>query len=394
MKDLFFDNNPEASVIADLEGKIVLSNKKMRDLFGSFADENNYLEDMIILSPTSQNIFCRSFVRNYFEFEFENREVSHCRKDGFVFHFLLSVKKVELRNKLYLFLSFKNITDFVSYKNIFEELYDSLSQKTIELDSVISEKEKAYKLLKQKDDEMLRQLNLAKEVQKSIFSENSEIINGYSIYSRSKAASIVSGDFFCVWKSEEKFIDVIIADVTGHGVPSALITMMLKMSLQTRIVEFKKPELILEALKNDMHGVLSNAMIFVTLLFAQIDTDNGKIRILNCGHTPPLYLKKNGELKELEIRGMMLGVVDELDYGFLDIELEVGDSLVLLTDGITEAQNPSGEFYEPFFYQRIKGLSSEKPEVIVDESFLGLYGFTKKEDFNDDVTMICIKRND
>nr|HPO49576.1 PAS domain S-box protein [Spirochaetota bacterium] len=260
MKDLFFDNNPEASVIADLEGKIVLSNKKMRDLFGSFADENNFLEDMIILSPTSQNIFCRDAVKNYFEFEFENREVSHCRKDGFVFHFLLSVKKVELRNKLYLFLSFKNITDFVSYKNIFEELYDSLSQKTIELDSVISEKEKAYKLLKQKDDEMLRQLNLAKEVQKSIFPENSEVINGYSIYSRSKAASIVSGDFFYVWKSEEKFIDVIIADVTGHGVPSALITMMLKMSLQTRIVEFKKPELILEALKNDMHGVLSNAM--------------------------------------------------------------------------------------------------------------------------------------
>lgn len=394
MKDLFFDNNPEASVIADLEGKIVLSNKKMRDLFGSFADENNYLEDMIILSPTSQNIFCRASVKNYFEFEFENREVSHCRKDGFVFHFLLSVKKVELRNKLYLFLSFKNITDFVSYKNIFEELYDSLSQKTIELDSVISEKEKAYKLLKQKDDEMLRQLNLAKEVQKSIFPENSEVINGYSIYSRSKAASIVSGDFFYVWKSEEKFIDVIIADVTGHGVPSALITMMLKMSLQTRIVEFKKPELILEALKNDMHGVLSNAMIFVTLLFAQIDTDNGKIRILNCGHTPPLYLKKNGELKELEIRGMMLGVVDELDFGSLDIGLEAGDSLVLLTDGITEAQNPAGEFYEPFFYQRIKGLSSEKPEVIVDESFLGLYGFTKKEDFNDDVTMICIKRND
>nr|HPO50018.1 SpoIIE family protein phosphatase [Spirochaetota bacterium] len=97
--------------------------------------------------------------------------------------------------------------------------------------------------------------------------------------------------------------------------------------------------------------------------------------------------------KELEIRGMMLGVVDELDFGSLDIGLEVGDSLVLLTDGITEAQNPSGEFYEPFFYQRIKGLSSEKPEVIVDESFLGLYGFTKKEDFNDDVTMICIKRN-
>ncbi|HOV12989.1 MAG TPA: SpoIIE family protein phosphatase [Spirochaetota bacterium] len=393
MKDFFFDNNPEASVIADFQGKIILSNKKMKELFGNLATEGQYLDDVVILSSTSQNIFGKALINSYFEFEFENREVTHSRKDGFTFHFLLSVKKVIIHDVNYLFLSFKNVTDFVSYKNIFEELYDSLSQKTIELDNVISEKEKAYKLLKQKDDEMLRQLNLANEVQKSIFPEHNELFNKYSIYSKSKAASIVSGDFFYIWKSDDRFVDFIIADVTGHGVPSALITMMLKMSLQTRIVEYSKPELVLEALNSDMHGVLSNAMIFVTLQFSRIDTHTGEVHIINCGHTPPILLKKSGELKELDINGMMLGVVNDLDFGTLDIKMEDEDLLILITDGITEAQNPKGEFYGNYFYEKLKSISNESPEVIIDETFLGLYRFTQKDDFNDDVTMICVKKN-
>ena len=252
LKNLFFDNNPEASVIANLQGKIILSNDKMRSLFGELVEVDNDLESLNILNSQSKNIFSNDIINSYFDFDFENREVTHIRDDGFVFHFLLSVKRVSTPDDNYIFLSFKNVTDFVSYKNIFEELYDSLSQKTIELDNVINEKEKAYKLLKQKDDEMLRQLNLAKEVQKSIFPEQNEIFNKYSIYSKSKAASIVSGDFFYIWKSEDRFIDCIIADVTGHGVPSALITMMLKMSLQTRVVESNIPEEILTSLNNDM----------------------------------------------------------------------------------------------------------------------------------------------
>jgi len=392
LDNVFFYKAPEASVIADNDGKILMANEKIKEIFGEIIEEKNYLYNVNFLNSNSENIFDPSIIKSYFEFEFENREITYKKPEGFILYFLLSQKKIDIDENKYLFLSFKNVTDFVSYKKIFEELYDSLTTKTIELDTVIIEKEKAYKLLKQKDDEMLRQLNLAREVQKGIFPEINETINNFSLYSRLKAASIVSGDFFSVWKTEDRYIDFIIADVTGHGVPSALITMMLKMSLQTRIAEYKTPEDILEAVKNDMHGILSNATIFVTLIFARIDTNNGNISILDCGHTPPIILKNNGEVKVVDINGMMLGVIDELDMGNVDTNIEKGDMIIFITDGIIEAQNQEGEFYEKYFYEKLKKIYKESPETIVDETIFDLYKFVNKEEFSDDATIVCVKR--
>jgi len=389
----YFNNCPEPLLILDLEGNVVKFNEKFRKIVDFEIKEGYSLKESNFKNPDNKYIFESPFFESYFEFEFENREIHFDRDDGFVLNFLCSYKRIQIEEKEYLYISFKNITDLVSFKKIFEELYDSLSAKTIELDNVIMEKEKAYKLLKQKDDEMLRQLYIAHEIQEGIFPDINKNINSYSIHSLAKPASIVSGDVLSVWDNEDEYLDIVIADVTGHGVPSAFITMMLKMSLQTRREEIKTPEAIVNAINNDMYPILAKATIFVTLLFARLYYESGRIEIIDCGHTPPVLIKNNGDIKTIEINGMMLGITEELDAGKLSFILDKGDIIFFMTDGIVEAQNQDGKFFEDIYFDILKNIKEEPVNEIINTIFKEIYKFTQTEELRDDTTILGIKRN-
>ncbi len=388
----YFEFAPEPLIIADFDKKAVKFNQKIKILFDTKISIGVDLGEINFLNPNSENIFISPLFDTYFDFDFENREITYEKNKDFTATFLLSSKKIILDDKPYLYLSFKNISDMVSFKKIFEELYDSLSFKTIELDHVISEKEKAYKLLKQKDDEMLRQLFLAREVQEGIFPEINETIKGYEIASLSKAASIVSGDLLTILDSDEQYLDFVIADVTGHGVPSALITMMLKMSFQMRIEEVRDPGLIVEAVNNDMNKILSSATIFVTLMFARLEYSTGLVHIMDCGHTPPIIIRKDKTVERPDINGMMLGVIEEIDYGKATLQINPGDMIIFLTDGIIEAQDSNSVFYEDQFVEHLSKINEKPSSVVIDEALKAVYSFTDKEELNDDATIFCIKR--
>lgn len=389
----YFDNCPEPLLIIDSAGKIFRLNDKFRKIIDFNINEGDSLKKCNFKDPDNHCIFVSPFFEKFFEFPFENREIRFDKDDGFVLNFLCSNKRIKIGDKEYYYISLKNITDLVSFKKIFEELYDSLSAKTIELDNVITEKENAYKLLKQKDDEMLRQLYLAHEIQEGIFPDIDKEIKSYSINSLAKAASIVSGDVLCVWDNEEEYLDFVIADVTGHGVPSAFITMMLKMSLQTRREEIKEPDLIIEAVKNDMHDILSNATIFVTLLFARLYYDTGRIEMIDCGHIPPLLIKNNGDIEKIDINGMMLGVTNELDAGKSYITLEKGDTIFFMTDGVIEAQNKNGDFFEDIYFDILKKIKDRSLSEIVSTIMKEVYIFTGSDELKDDTTIIGIRKN-
>ncbi len=389
----YFEYSPEPLLIIDENKKVFKSNEKFRTIFDFEIKDGMDIKNFNFKNNNDQLIFVSPFFESYFEFEFENREVYIEKNKDLILNFLCSNKKIKIDDKNYYYLSFKNITDLVSFKKIFEELYDSLSVKTIELDKVITEKENAYKLLKEKDDEMLRQLYIAHEIQEDIFPTIDKNINNYSINSIAKAASIVSGDVLSIWDNEEEYLDLVIADVTGHGVPSALITMMLKMSLQTRREEIKDPTAIIEAVKNDMYPILSTATIFITLLFARLYYNTGKIDIIDCGHIPPIIIKNNGEIFSIDINGMMLGVTDQLDIGKISLTIEKGDTIFFITDGIIEAQNSNGEFFEHKYFNILKSIKERNLKDIINILFNEIYKFTNSEELKDDATILVIRRN-
>lgn len=389
----YFNYSPEPLVIIDDKKLIFKSNEKFKMFFNFEIKEGMSIELFNFKNNNNQLIFISPFFESYFEFEFENREVYLEKGKDIILNFLCSNKRIKIENRDYYYLSFKNITDLVSFKKIFEELYDSLSAKTIELDKVITEKENAYKLLKEKDDEMLRQLYLAHEMQENIFPNVAKNIKGYSINSMAKAASIVSGDVIFVWDNEEEYLDLVIADVTGHGVPSAFITMMLKMSLQTRRDEIKDAYDIVEAVKNDMYPILSKATIFITLLFARLYYNTGKIDIIDCGHIPPIIKKNDNNIFPIDINGLMLGVTDQLDVGKISLTLDKDDIIFFITDGIIEAQNSKGEFFEDKFFTILKNIKNRDLKEIIDILLKKIYQFTGSEELKDDATILCIKRD-
>lgn len=392
MDDLLIDMAPDCLVVMDLTGKVFKANKKAVSFFGNKIKEGLKLSELPFYNSVKENIFKEDYIKSYFEFNFENRELTYRGEEGYLFHFLLSSSKIVIHEKNYFFLSFKNITDFISYRNIFEELYNSLSTKTIELDNVLSEKERTYKLLKMKDDEMLRQLNLAKEVQRGLFPELNRTSKNYQISTKMLPASTISGDMIVFNERSENIIDIIMADVTGHGIPAALITMLLKMSLQAASSRFDDPIYILDLVNKDMHTVLSSSAIFATLLYTRINLATGEILSVNCGHPSPIILRADGRIEKDEIGGMLLGVVENLDFNIYNLKISKGDSLILITDGLTEASDEKDIFFEDKFIDFISKNPELNPDAVINESIARLHKHTGKPELQDDISIVCIKK--
>ena len=176
MHDLF-EYAPEPLVLVSSDRLVKKFNMKAKELFGEAINEGCEIASFPMYNPKKENIFSSKSFDQYFDAAFDNREVTYAKSANFTMTFLLSHRMT---------------SDVVSFKKIFEELYDSLSVKTIELDNTISEKVQAYKLLKEKDDEMLRQLTLAHEVQASIFPDINISVKGYTFSSAMKPASMES----------------------------------------------------------------------------------------------------------------------------------------------------------------------------------------------------------
>ena len=387
MHDLF-EYAPEPLVLVSSDRLVKKFNIKAKELFGDAMREGCEIASFSMFNPKKENIFQPKIFDVYFDAAFDNREVTYAKSDNFTMTFLLSHRMTFFGGQECHYISFKNISDVVSFKKIFEELYDSLSVKTIELDNTINEKVQAYKLLKEKDDEMLRQLNLAHEVQASIFPDINTTVQGYTLSSAMKPASIVTGDILATYDKNGQYLDFVIADVTGHGVPSALITMMLKMSFRTRVAEYESPDEILAAINRDIHSVLAGATIFMTLLYVRLHYETGKMELLDCGHPPPVILHRDNTIDVPEINGMMLGVMETLDCGHSSYTLQSGDTAIFYTDGVIEAHTPEEyyNFYEELFYE--KDEKNNIPQTI----FSDIYKFVGSQELPDDVTMFCITK--
>lgn len=399
MNMAYFEYAPECLAIVDEKAKIIHVNQKFRTFFGAVAFEGNLLSNIKFCNKNGENLFEGNKILAYLNYPCENREIQYATPEGYRFYFLLSCNTIKLDEEKYIYFSFKHVTDFVSYKNIFEELYNNLSSKTIELDNVLREKEAAYKMLKQKDTEMLHQLTLAQDIQRRLFPEINKTFSGYEIATKIQPATMISGDMVFFYEKDKNHIDIIVADVTGHGIPAALITMLLRMSLQTTMHTVNTPLSVLQQLNKDMYSILSNSTIFATILYCQIDTFTDNVKICNCGHPPPILIKgnRNGKVERKKSGGIMLGVEEELDYDFDEFHLEKDDILCFITDGVTEATNKEGDFFEETLYRSLQEIGQKKPKPPLNEVILHLLTklneHTKTSELQDDVTIVCVTQN-
>jgi sigma-B regulation protein RsbU (phosphoserine phosphatase) len=186
-------------------------------------------------------------------------------------------------------------------------------------------------------------------------------------------------------------VGVVIADVSGKGVPAALFMAVARTLLRAIAPATTGPGTCL-ALANDLLSQDNDAMMFVTLFYGILDTSTGELAYANAGHNPPYLIAPDGTISQLPgTGGMALGVMENMPYAEAYARLEPHSTLLLYTDGITEAFNPEDEeFGEARLATQLVGLAHEPVEPLLMRLIDSVYAFANGAPQSDDITCLAI----
>lgn len=209
------------------------------------------------------------------------------------------------------------------------------------------------------------ELDLASQMQQSILPKQFPSNRHYDVHCTMNAAKEVGGDFYDLVVLPGGRLGVAIADVSGKGVPAALFMMSTRTLLKGAEIGWSDPGQVLGQV-NDVLSQDNAAMMFVTLLYSILDPPSGRFSYACGGHDPPLLVHADGSCEFLQHSGgMALGVFRGADYQCRTVQLSPGDTLVLFTDGVTEAQNTKGE---QFGMERLEAVFSSAPPASAERA--------------------------
>jgi serine phosphatase RsbU (regulator of sigma subunit) len=240
---------------------------------------------------------------------------------------------------------------------------------------------------------MNSELEMARQVQLSILPREIPDLPGLEIVARYLPMSSVAGDFYDFLVVDDKHLGILIADVSGHGLPSALIASMLQSALAWQCPHASDPGQVLSGLNRSISGKFERH--FVTAAYLFVDLENGTLKYSGAGH-PPLLLwqAKLGRVIEHVENGFMLGPFENADYSSASFPIGQGDRVVLFTDGLVEVQNSSGrEFAVERVRQILESKHDLRPGRFVDALLYGLSGWSEHaigSSQSDDITLLVI----
>lgn len=244
-----------------------------------------------------------------------------------------------------------------------------------------------------------KELEFAREIQKSslpsTFPPYPET-NDFDVYALMRPAKEVGGDFydFFLLGAENTHLGVVIADVSGKGIPAALFMMSAKTLIKNYAEAGLSPDEIFTHANKELCEN-NEAGMFVTAFMGILEIATGRFVYVNAGHNPPYLKRVNGNFEQMKLKpGFMLGGLDSIRYEQNETVLNAGDALFLYTDGVTEAK----DVHENLFgdARLLKVLNEHKTERfddLVRSVDLSVREFSYKAEQADDVTMLCLAYN-
>ena len=188
------------------------------------------------------------------------------------------------------------------------------------------------------------ELEVARQIQLSILPHSLPKLPGLDIAARYLPMTSVAGDFYDFLQIDDTHIGMLIADVSGHGLPSALIASMLQVALTAQVGHPSEPAKVLRGLNRALCGKFTHN--FVTAAYVYVDLEKNLMRYAGAGHPAVLQLRNaTGKAGQVIENGLVLGMFEEATYEALELTIEPGDRHVLYTDGIIEASNSAQELY-------------------------------------------------
>jgi sigma-B regulation protein RsbU (phosphoserine phosphatase) len=248
-------------------------------------------------------------------------------------------------------------------------------------------------MLELKDKLLARdELVAGRTVQEALLPEESPEIPGWDVWLYSKPANDVGGDLIDYIRVSKNRFGITLGDVSGKGLPAALFMAKLQSTLRALVTEFDS----ISELANKINEIFHRDTVpknFASLIYLELDSGSSQIDMLNAGHIPPLILRGNNILF-LGKGDRALGISAKVSYRSKKVDIEPEDMLVIYSDGVTESQNESGEFFgqdrlEACVRKLSEMTTSEAGPIIVEE----VLQFTGEAPQHDDLSIVLIKKN-
>ena len=240
-----------------------------------------------------------------------------------------------------------------------------------------------------------RELGVAARMQESILPTDFPTDPRYEIHATMTPALEVGGDFYDFFKLEDGRMGIVMADVSGKGVPAALFMMVSRTLMKgTAIGEADPAKALAEV--NRLLVESNEESMFVTLFYASFDPAEGRMEFANGGHNLPYVVKHNGEVHQIDCdSGVVLAVLPGFEFPGGTLELEPGDVVFFYTDGITEAMNEDGEEFGDDALADMLGEVAGRDAATISERVVEAVRLHAGEaPQSDDITCLCLRVED
>ena len=265
-----------------------------------------------------------------------------------------------------------------------EEMDRNLKQKTRELVAVTAEQER-----------LNTELELASSIQMDMlpcifppFPDRKE----FDIYASMKPAKEVGGDFYDFFLVDDDHLALVIADVSGKGIPAALFMMMVKIMVQNCVLAGLGPKQALEQV-NQLVAENNSESMFVTVWLGILDIPGGKLTAVNAGHEYPVVKNRDGYYEIVKDRhGMAVGTMEEIRYSEYELQLEPGSCIFVYSDGLPEATNSEEKLFGlDRALAALNQVTDATPEETLKTVRSSVDAFVGEAPQFDDLTMMCVR---
>ncbi len=232
--------------------------------------------------------------------------------------------------------------------------------------------------------EVQQELELARRIQLSILPASFPASRSFRVAAKYVPMTSVAGDLYDFLLADDQHAGLLIADVSGHGVPAALIASMVKMAATSQRAQAAHPAALLAGMNDALCGNTQGQ--YVTAAYVYLDAQARELRYSAAGH-PAMLLLRAGNVVEIAENGMLLAAVDGAIYDNKSLPLETGDRLLLYTDGLVEARNAEGKLFgEQSLATELKTSARMSPSETVDHLIAAVQHWAKTQD--DDLTVL------
>lgn len=281
--------------------------------------------------------------------------------------------------------------EFEALTLVFEQMAQRIREQHGRLTELIEELREALKH-KERLVAIERELSIAHDLQLSVLPRETPPQRTVEIAAQMLPAKEVGGDFYDYFAIDEQRIGLVIADVSGKGIPAAFFMLIARTLLKATALIGESPGRVLTAL-NDMLEAENEQMMFVTAFYAVVNTETGHVTFANAGHNPTYRIDDGGQLSTLPMEsGLALAIMPGFNFEEGETTLAPGETLFLYTDGVNEAFNEAGEqFGEPRLEAELAAHADASPAVICDAMRASVEEFSTGVEQSDDITTVAVR---